>query len=198
MAHRVIKCIKSLPEFKSFNSHSMQRLFFNLACRHISTIELNSFSEEFEISKGGTCTRYSMYDVLSRFNHSCIPNLHHFKDDNNIVRGVTIRPIKKGDQIFINYLADMNFDSTQERQKYILKHWKFNCLCEKCGFSSYNENVIDSSYRYIRQHSGRITSTKKRKLEQHCIDYLRKYGSSFSSSVGFVIGFFINLINNNL
>lgn len=201
IAHRVMKCIKLMPEFESFNSPDLQRLIFNLACRHISTIELNSFSEEFEITKGGTCTRFFMYDILSRFNHSCIPNVHHFKDDNNIVRGVTVRPIKKGDQIFINYLGSLNI-STQERRNYIVQHWKFVCECEKCGSSPCDkENIIDSSYQYIQKHelnslmNERISPVNKRKLKQECIQYLRKYGSTCSSAVDFVVRFFSSLIN---
>lgn len=131
MVHRVMKYTSHLLDF---NEASKKRILFFLACKHINSLQINSFSEEVKLSKG-TCTRYFIHDVLSRANHSCEPNVHHFyndHDDNNIIYGQTTRQIKKGEQIFINYLGRMTFTSNDIRRKYIKDLWSFDCTCNKC------------------------------------------------------------------
>lgn len=98
IARRVVKCITLLPEFHSLNSQEFQRTIFYLAHRHASTINLNAFCEEFSCKKGISCL-FSLYDVLSRFNHSCEPNVKNIIDDNNTMHCIVVRPIKKGEQV---------------------------------------------------------------------------------------------------
>lgn len=98
MARRVCKIIVTLPKFKSLYSEEFKRTVFYLACRHLSTIQLNAFTEEFSCKKGKLYL-YSLYDILSRFNHSCKPNIRHIIHSDNIIRCEVIRPIKNGDQV---------------------------------------------------------------------------------------------------
>lgn len=98
IARRVVKCITLLPKFSSLNSQEFQRTIFHLAHRHATTIELNAFCEEFSCKKGVSYL-FSLYDVLSRFNHSCEPNIKHIIDDDNVLNCKVVRPILKGEQV---------------------------------------------------------------------------------------------------
>lgn len=130
-ARRAVKYVIS-SQIDLNNVADLERTLFHLAYRHGICIEPNSFSEETAVSKGGISTRLALHDILSRFNHSCIPNLEHFIDENDVTHCVAIYPIKKGDQMFINYLGKLEFDDI-ERQKYIEQKWQFKCQCIRCA-----------------------------------------------------------------
>lgn len=98
IARRVLKIVVSLPQFKSLNTPEFQRTVFYLAYRHASTIEMNAFCEEFPCKKG-ILYLFSLYDVLSRFNHDCEPNVKAIIDEDNIINCVVDRSIKKDDQV---------------------------------------------------------------------------------------------------
>lgn len=132
IARRVVCLTMQHTQLGPDNSSNTQRLLFNLAYRHVNSIAVNAFSEEIKCSAGGLCTRFSIFDTLCRINHSCSPNLEHFLDDDDRTYCVVARPIKKGEQVFINYVCQMEFLSTQERKKYIKENWDFDCKCQKC------------------------------------------------------------------
>lgn len=132
IAQRIVRRIKTLPLFESFKTQHLQRFLFNLAYRHTTTIEINMFSEVSKVTSGGVSTRFYIYDILSRYNHSCVPNIRHIIDDDETTYCVAVRPIKKGEQLFINYVIDMPFENDQKRKDYIMELWGFKCYCEKC------------------------------------------------------------------
>lgn len=133
MARRVLYFIMQHPQLNASKSPKTERLLFNLAYRHVNSISINAFSEEIKCSAGGICTRFSIFDILSRINHSCNPNVEHYLDDDDHTYCVVVRPIKTGKQLFINYASEMEFKSNQERKKYIKNNWHFDCKCEKCS-----------------------------------------------------------------
>lgn len=135
IARRVVKYVMKLPQLESFDSvdtEGMKRIFFNLAYRHANSIAINTFAEEMTCSKGGVCIQFSIFDVVSRFNHSCDSNLEHYTDDDEVTYFIASRSIKAGEQLFVNYLCDMEFQSAQDRKNYLKQHWNFDCKCQKC------------------------------------------------------------------
>lgn len=80
-----------------------------MAYNNVNALALNAFSEKRIITKGGACIRYFIFDILYRINHSCEPNLEHYFDDDDVTYCAANRPIKAGEQIFINYLEQMEF-----------------------------------------------------------------------------------------
>lgn len=133
IARRVVQlCSMQHPHLEAFKSSQTERLLFNLAYRHVNSIAINAFSEEIKCSVGGMCTRYFLFDTLSRINHSCNPNLEHYTDDDDRTYCVVNRPIKAGEQLFINYVSQMKFQTTHERKSYIKLIWHFDCKCQKC------------------------------------------------------------------
>ncbi|KAG5651531.1 hypothetical protein H0H81_008293 [Sphagnurus paluster] len=69
---------------------------------------------------------------LSRFNHSCTPNAQERWDLQSMSFHVrALRPIKKGEQIFISYCSLLR--SRTERQQELSQKYGFKCACECCS-----------------------------------------------------------------
>lgn len=134
IAQRVVKYLFQLPQLQSssLNAEDKKRILFSMAYRHANTISLNSFEEEKICSKGGVCVRRSIFDVLCRLNHSCDPNVEHYIDDDYVTYCVAVRPIKAGEQLFINYVSTMKWKSSLERKNYLKETWEFDCQCHLC------------------------------------------------------------------
>lgn len=135
-AHRVVECLSKLPEFYSHldnKSFDFRRILLHLALTHIGTIPLNSFSVD-EYSKRDNRVRcvVSIFDFVSRINHSCTPNLDSILDANGIMYCIARHSIKNGEQVFIDYLGGQQYSSVDERKNDIKKIWKFNCDCSIC------------------------------------------------------------------
>ncbi|XP_031621973.1 uncharacterized protein LOC116340000 [Contarinia nasturtii] len=132
IAQRATKRIMQLEKLRSSNRPNLQRLIYHLAYQHATVIEVNLFSIESPICHG-ICTRYIVYDAPSRLNHSCTPNAEHRIDNNDFFHLAAIKHIKKGEQIFIDYLGSKEFKTAHERKDYLKDVWDFCCNCEKCA-----------------------------------------------------------------
>lgn len=136
-AHRVVECLAKLPGFEFLmdsDSSQFRRVFLHVALSHINTIPVNSFSQE-EYSNRGARVQciVSIFDFPSRVNHSCVPNLEVTLDEKGTMRCVVVQPIKKGEQVFIDYSGGQTYSSVSERKENIAKIWKFNCSCNICS-----------------------------------------------------------------
>lgn len=74
---------------KLFDSEEKRRFFMHLMFHHLAVNVNNGYENE-------TCTSIGL--VLCVFNHSCVPNLFNYAIDNRKFC-VTVRPVKKGDQV---------------------------------------------------------------------------------------------------
>lgn len=96
-----------------------------------------------------TCTRshlnahgllgrgHGMFEVGSKFNHSCRPNCTYNQyaiiGGRPYMRIFTIRAIKKGDQIFTTYIAGTDMlGSTRARREQLMAAKAFYCRCQRC------------------------------------------------------------------
>lgn len=86
--------------------------------------------------------------ISSLFNHSCYPNVVHFSYGNKMVF-TAIRPVKKGQHVFVIYHKDLIMKSTDDRQKWLQETFKFSCECSKC-VPKHLQN-IDSMTRAMHQ-----------------------------------------------
>lgn len=197
IAKRIVSLVKLLPQFAAINTVEHNRTLFHLAYRHTIALNLNTFSDETVLTKGGLVTRLAIHDTLSRFNHSCVPNVHHCIDKDNETHCVTIRPIKKGDQIFINYLGEKEFEDEEDRRRYLEETWGFNCCCEKCrlrGLKIDNYSGIHhKSYLFIEQNFKQI---KSKELKKECIQFLNETGHLWSKPVEFATNCFKDIIHH--
>ena len=72
-----------------------------------------------------------MYNVLSRVNHSCVPNVaKHYEGFTAVV--CTVREVAKGEELSLSYLgADVDKPSS-ERRELLLGKYNFECCCTLC------------------------------------------------------------------
>lgn len=137
-AHRVVKCLRTLPEIRPYlksntTEHDFRRICFHLAISHIEIVPLNAFSDVLSSTKNSIQHSVKIYDSLSRINHSCDPNLDTILDDDGTMFCIVRRPIRVGEQLFIDYLGGAHNSSVAKRKKKIQNIWKFNCNCNKCN-----------------------------------------------------------------
>lgn len=85
-----------------FNTEKHQRFLMHLV-KHHANILITSSAASIEVS-GAIFTTEIHALIASFFNHSCAPNVVTICVDNRII-GITIRPIKAGDQLFISYFG---------------------------------------------------------------------------------------------
>ena len=77
---------------------------------------------------------------MSFFNHSCRPNVHHtWKDPAG--RITTMRDIKKGEELFLAYVPEMQ--TTEQRQIQLEKDYGFLCKCEVCSLPTSERRESD-------------------------------------------------------
>jgi len=74
-----------------------------------------------------------LYEVLSRANHSCRPNISRtFEGSTVVVR--TTRTVAAGEPLLISYLSDTVLARpTNERRAALRAKFCFHCECERCG-----------------------------------------------------------------
>lgn len=130
---RVVSYAENLPQIKSLQMQHKKKLLFELALRHILSFPIYTFGEEIPYQNGICYSRYYIYDLFSRFNHSCDPNVDHYVDDNEETHLFASRPIKAGEQLFITYITGLNFDSSKGRTRYLKETWNFDCTCKLCS-----------------------------------------------------------------
>lgn len=75
----------------------------------------------------------SIYPVISKANHSCMPNGSVYAYDGRKGEIICIRQIEPGDEIRVSYLTDWQLAlPIMQRQELVAQHWEFECLCERC------------------------------------------------------------------
>lgn len=85
-----------------------------------------------------------IFEAISFFNHSCVPNVINFFW-NNVMICITSQNIENGSELFISYL-DGRYDnkSLSERRLELEQNYGFKCNCEKCKWEeSANLNEKD-------------------------------------------------------
>ena len=90
------------------------------------------------------------FSLLSMFNHSCDANVTRVTLPHGVTAIVTIRSLKKGEQLLDNYGAHYAMQSKAMRQKHLKKHYSFTCLCIACKheWPAIDEGLMDSSTRF--------------------------------------------------
>ena len=80
-----------------------------------------------------------VYDIVSRLNHSCAPNLastgargiHGFADATAEV--AALRDVAEGEELFISYLTEDDLEKpTSARRALLQSKYNFLCGCGRC------------------------------------------------------------------
>ncbi|GIQ81654.1 hypothetical protein KIPB_002645, partial [Kipferlia bialata] len=108
-------------------------------------------------------TVYRVYNMGSRFNHSCLPNVCASVQDDGLKRDCyVLRDVKAGEELCVTYITDNDLPR-RERQMSLMDTWRFECACEVCSLSpeaqaQSDENrrefkkCRDTSFKYINMH----------------------------------------------
>lgn len=172
---------------KMFDSKQRQRFLMHLVAEHFLIISNNSYGGSLS-SESSVCT---LACVMSLFNHACAPNAFNSSAGNREVC-ITMRPIKKGQQVFVKYLCGDR--TTRQRQEMLLNQWGFVCKCDKCipisapadrkrmqsdpMFKALlsNVNVLDWHFQILQSGEDYDGISNQPKLTKACEEFLRKYG----------------------
>lgn len=101
----------------------------------------------------GSETIRRVINVFSLINHSCSPNLYT-RYTGKIHHCITTRPVRKGEQLFINYLGTQK-QTMNERHDELKSKWDFTCNCDKCRprckSTDRKKVVADPTYKFITE-----------------------------------------------
>ncbi|XP_055304263.1 SET and MYND domain-containing protein DDB_G0273591-like [Sitodiplosis mosellana] len=201
-AYKAYQCLMNMKSINNlFNSERTKRFLAHLVLHYLAIIPTNVWDSELNDEKN-FAMRY-IYGAMSLFNHNCAPNAFYSIKD-NYGYCLTVRPIKKGEQIFVNYLGDRVEESKANRQSYIKREWGFVCDCERCKPKSRRfdtrEMVEDPSWEYINSHFEDylfpLGSNPRNRLRDECANFLRRHGNNWTKTLDNVIKLFILAITH--
>lgn len=138
-AYETYQLMLEMPTIRAyFNTAPRQRFLAHLLCHHTGVNALNGFTMD---DCAVVCA------VTSLLNHSCTPNVITCLVDNRMVCR-TIRTVRPGEQLFINYLHD--FDWPQQRRHEIQEIWGFECRCGACvpAYDTAHMDWLERDRRY--------------------------------------------------
>ncbi|KAG4066123.1 hypothetical protein HA402_010325 [Bradysia odoriphaga] len=127
------------PELKTnFLTEKVQRFLMHLVTQLVSIYSLNNillqeWSENWSdiiVNNSMETFGVSLFNISSYVNHACMPNAVRLTTADHLILR-TIRPINKGEQIFVRYAIDANWPTAQ-RQRQLFRLCGFKCECALC------------------------------------------------------------------
>lgn len=181
-----------------FNTLRKRRFLMHLVWQH-DLVGINRFQLQSE-----SCSIDSLGIIQALFNQSCDPNVVHIYDGNKQMC-TTIKPVKKGQQLFITYYKDLLMKSTHERQKKLRDTFKFTCQCSRCVPKFRNIDSLtmqqDPNFQYIKDSEcdlRKVTSEELLIQKEKCFQFMRKYGHfPCSEEIFFVMLAIIDIISHS-
>lgn len=193
-AKKIYENLAMLPKVNAlFDSIEKRSFLMHLILHHLLVIRTNG------IISGDPWSVMSVFNVLSMLNHSCAPNLYHPRLGKQQYC-VTIRPIRKGQQLFISYLSPNDWSTMEQRQQKLNYSWGFECICERCCTQPSHDDLsitiqqiqTDPLYQFILANYG--NTDKEYELLEYCLKFLNKYGHlQWSKQIFAITGTFMNL-----
>lgn len=189
-----------------FDSISNQRFLMHLLIHHLGVIRMNGFHDTFGWT--GNLHHKYIHDTISLLNHSCAPNAYYTNQQHTIGQLITVRPIKRGDQVFINYMGDAVDRLRDYRRQHIEKYWCFWCQCDRCEpVASQSEQAqnsrnmaVDPDFQYFQRHRDDmclpIGNERRNRLKQVCTKILNRYGRIWSNELNSVTTAFMMMCLN--
>ena len=74
----------------------------------------------------------AVFEQICRLNHSCSPRCAVVDCADGLVRVVTTRPIRKGEEVCFCYSSSALFQPRAQRRATLQRMWSFSCECERC------------------------------------------------------------------
>lgn len=174
---------------KIFHSVTYRRFLMHLTVHFSGVFKINrlTLAEINPFSIVGDEVEYfglAIYNIRSYLNHACTPNVVCLTYGNVLVVKA-VKPIKKGEQLFINYMeTDMNIQKTMRRNQLEVVYG-FSCGCDLCLLSgeSLTSNELmksDSDFVFMERNFRSVIITRGEKelndMKERSIQFLRKWG----------------------
>lgn len=121
---------------KKFSTLKLRRFLMHLIGHHAYIIQLNTAGLIYEKVPGRLVQNFSEIQAIAScyMNHSCRPNIAIISYG-AFKYCITIRPIKKGEQLFVSYFrndSEYNGYSYEFRQKHLYDVFRSECECKRC------------------------------------------------------------------
>lgn len=149
-----------------FDSKEKQRFLMHFVAHIYFINHANSIGSE---------TIRRVINVFSILNHSCAPNLYT-RFAGKVHHCTTIRPVRKGEQLFISYLGTQK-QTLNERRAELKSKWDFLCGCDKCEplieSIDRKEMVADPTYTFVTENGKKMA--KPAIILEECENFLNKY-----------------------
>lgn len=159
-----------------FTTQSEQRFLMHLIGHHTQILIRNAYGGfEKNQKKHSVAT---MANVAALFQHSCTPNLIQFTIGNQIVH-ITNQPVKKGDQLYIDYSPDDHDygEGNKERKDMLRKCYGIVCTCDKCNPQNRVNHLdysTDESFMAIMRYRQYITREASAYVKRKCVTFLQQ------------------------
>lgn len=196
--------IMTVPKVKAWFSSLFHRRFLaHLIMHHAGITERHV--DKFGVNSKTTFLSH-MGMMNQFFSHTCVPNiLYRYYSGSRVF--ITIRPIKKGDQLRICYVDPLK--TKEERQQELMERYQINCDCIRCnGFSSVTiaqrEQIkLDPDFREIVNFNVKTlcdsSDNNGQKIIDKCIAFLEKYNNIiWCNEIEQILNMFIEVIRNRL
>lgn len=168
-----------------FHVEAHKRFLMHLIWHHI-ILAGNASGQRMKLAGVGNNKAFYTNLVAHYFNHSCYPNVC-MSLENGIMSCTVIRPVKKDEQLFVNYYSG-RYDFEEDRQAMFKEDFNFNCKCEVCRLKSLSNNVamrldplfavIKSMFRISDLEEGEYDRDQIKLIKNMCFNYLKQYGRS--------------------
>lgn len=174
-----IRRIFSTVAYQRFLMHLTVHFAGSFNTNRLTLADINSFGESVDYYG------QAIFNIRSFLNHACVPNVVCLSYDNILVCK-TIKPIKKGEQLFIDYIEnDLKEERKTVRRGRLKDMYGFLCGCDLCLMSSetWASNVLmksDSNFVYIKQNFDVAIVTRNQNtlnvMKEKSIAFLKKWG----------------------
>lgn len=186
-----------------FTTLKYQRFLMHLIGHHSGIIHYNARSS---IKIFGTTYTTELQPLITAyFNHSCAPNVATVSCD-NVIATIAIRPIKKGEQLFISYFGrDLNRD-TAGRRRHFDEFFDFICKCERCRstvpFTPFETAYDFDLIRYVLDnYFNKKFDFSNESNVKYCIDKCTAYAKEnghklWTDEVTFIMDCFVSMLQH--
>eukprot|EP00915_Cephaloidophora_sp_WS-2016_P001902 GHVH01002587.1.p1 GENE.GHVH01002587.1~~GHVH01002587.1.p1 ORF type:complete len:354 (+),score=30.19 GHVH01002587.1:1539-2600(+) len=138
---KAIELVVNLLEFPNFEGLNLTRLFEKQWFNCHATYQ----PSRYEIGTQSIPVTYfhSVFDVSSKMENSCIPNVMVSTNRTQLI-AVSTRPIRAGGRLSAYYEGSSSISlvfPTCERRVITFNKWKFECACARCRSADYSSGI---------------------------------------------------------
>lgn len=203
IVYSIYKVCQSVPKIATlFSSLKHRRFLMHLIGQHAQITNFNSFHAD---HTDGMEFYTQVGLMIKYFRHSCAPNVSMSERD-GVSNYTVIRPIKKGDELFISYFKFL-LHPKHVRQQYLDKQAHIKCNCIRCkgqGASADQRRqlAMDPSLQLILSNASNPNPYDSQKIDdtiEKCIAFLKKYGHiEWCDEIGKVIVAYENTLKHRI